>query len=148
MRIAVLADIHGNLPALLAVLAELYGDPVDAIVVAGDAVGGPLVAETLTTLEARPEPVYWIAGNSEREAFVVHSGGEATDDEPGRAAAWSARALDDGLHHATLAAAPIARVLDDPSRAARLGAGGRQAMIERWNEASFSRIWKSLTQQT
>jgi hypothetical protein len=39
-------------------------------------------------------------------------------------------------------------VLDDPSRAARLGAGGRQAMIERWNEASFSRIWKSLTQQT
>jgi glycosyltransferase involved in cell wall biosynthesis len=42
----------------------------------------------------------------------------------------------------------IAKVLDDPSRAARLSAGGRQAMIERWNEASFSRIWKSLTQQT
>ncbi|HEY2730367.1 MAG TPA: glycosyltransferase [Polyangia bacterium] len=45
-------------------------------------------------------------------------------------------------------ATAIAGVLDDPSRAARLGAGGRQAMIERWNEASFSRIWKSLTQQT
>jgi glycosyltransferase involved in cell wall biosynthesis len=42
----------------------------------------------------------------------------------------------------------ISNVLDDPSRAARLAAGGRQAMIERWNEASFSRIWKSLTQQT
>src|SRR5450432_1021977 len=42
----------------------------------------------------------------------------------------------------------LATVLDDPSRAARLSAGGRQAMIERWNEASFSRIWKSLTQQT
>ncbi len=42
----------------------------------------------------------------------------------------------------------VAKVLDDPSRAARLSAGGRQAMIERWNEASFSRIWKSLTQQT
>ena len=42
----------------------------------------------------------------------------------------------------------IAKVLDDPTRAARLAAGGRQAMIERWNEASFSRIWKSLTQQT
>jgi glycosyltransferase involved in cell wall biosynthesis len=42
----------------------------------------------------------------------------------------------------------IEKVLDDPSRAARLAAGGRQAMIERWNEASFSRIWKSLTQQT
>ena len=42
----------------------------------------------------------------------------------------------------------LSAVLDDPSRAARLAAGGRQAMIERWNEASFSRIWKSLTQQT
>ncbi|HEX4406249.1 MAG TPA: glycosyltransferase [Polyangia bacterium] len=45
-------------------------------------------------------------------------------------------------------AAALTKVLDDPSRAARLAAGGRQAMIERWNEASFSRIWKSLTQQT
>jgi putative phosphoesterase len=113
MRIAVLADIHGNLPALLAVLGELDGDPVDALVVAGDAVGGPLVAETLTTLENRPEPVYWIAGNGEREAFAVHGGGQATDDEPGRAAAWSARALDDEVHHATLAAAPFSRVLDE-----------------------------------
>jgi glycosyltransferase involved in cell wall biosynthesis len=42
----------------------------------------------------------------------------------------------------------LRNILDDPSRAARLAAGGRQAMIERWNEASFSRIWKSLTQAT
>ncbi|HVU49383.1 MAG TPA: glycosyltransferase [Polyangia bacterium] len=42
----------------------------------------------------------------------------------------------------------LGKILDDPLRAARLAAGGRQAMIERWNEASFSRIWKSLTQQT
>ncbi len=41
----------------------------------------------------------------------------------------------------------IAHVLDDAASAARLAAGGRQAMIERWNETSFSRIWKSLTQQ-
>jgi glycosyltransferase involved in cell wall biosynthesis len=41
----------------------------------------------------------------------------------------------------------IAHVLDDPSCAARLAAGGRQAMIERWNQAPFSQIWKSLTQQ-
>jgi glycosyltransferase involved in cell wall biosynthesis len=49
---------------------------------------------------------------------------------------------------ATGLAGALEKVLDDPSRAARLAAGGRQAMIERWNEASFSRIWKSLTQQT
>jgi glycosyltransferase involved in cell wall biosynthesis len=42
----------------------------------------------------------------------------------------------------------LGKILDDPLRAARLAAGGRQAMIERWNEASFTRIWKSLTQQT
>ena len=45
-------------------------------------------------------------------------------------------------------ASALANVLDDPSRAARLAEGGRQAMIARWNEASFSRIWKSLTQST
>lgn len=42
MRIAVLADVHGNLPALRAVLRDIDADPVDAIVVGGDVVGGPL----------------------------------------------------------------------------------------------------------
>jgi glycosyltransferase involved in cell wall biosynthesis len=41
--------------------------------------------------------------------------------------------------------AALSRVLDDPSRAALLGAGGRRAMIERWRRASFSAIWKSYT---
>jgi glycosyltransferase involved in cell wall biosynthesis len=48
---------------------------------------------------------------------------------------------------ATGLASGIARVLDDPARAARLAAGGRKAMIERWKGASFAEIWKSLTQQ-
>ena len=39
MRIAVLADVHANAPAVRAVLAELDHDRVDAIVVAGDVVG-------------------------------------------------------------------------------------------------------------
>jgi predicted phosphodiesterase len=41
-RLAVFADIHGNLPAFEAVMVDLkeYG-PVDAILVAGDVVGGP-----------------------------------------------------------------------------------------------------------
>ncbi len=41
----------------------------------------------------------------------------------------------------------IAQVLDDASCAARLAEGGRRAMIDRWKQASFSQIWKSLTQQ-
>ncbi|HET6279739.1 MAG TPA: glycosyltransferase [Polyangia bacterium] len=44
-------------------------------------------------------------------------------------------------------AAGIARILDDPTRAERLATNGRRAMIDRWNEAPFSRIWKSFTQQ-
>jgi glycosyltransferase involved in cell wall biosynthesis len=41
----------------------------------------------------------------------------------------------------------IAQVLDDASHAARLAEGGRRAMIDRWKQASFTQIWKSLTQQ-
>ena len=43
-------------------------------------------------------------------------------------------------------AAAIARILDDPRRAELLSANGRRAMIARWNEVPFSRIWKSFTQ--
>src|SRR4051794_35458892 len=50
MRIAVLCDIHGNLPALEAVLAEVELLDVDAIVVGGDVVPGPFMAETVDRL--------------------------------------------------------------------------------------------------
>ena len=106
VRIAVLADIHGNLPALRAVLAEIDQDPVDAIVVAGDVVGGPLVRDTLELLAARREPTRWIRGNCEREAVAIYDGAPVSDDPPGRAAAWSAKALD-GRWRDELAAWPI-----------------------------------------
>jgi predicted phosphodiesterase len=95
MHIAVLADIHGNLPALRAVLTEIDRDPVGAIVVAGDVVGGPLVRETLDLLAARRERLWWVAGNCEREAVAACDGAPVSDDPAGRAASWSARALDD-----------------------------------------------------
>jgi putative phosphoesterase len=111
MRIAVLADVHGNLPALRAVLAQLDREPVDALVVAGDVCSGPLVRDALEVLEGRPEPVHWIAGNSERETVAVLDGGEIPDGPAGRAAAWSSGQLDrhwrDGL-----AAWPITVTLD------------------------------------
>jgi predicted phosphodiesterase len=94
MRVAVLADIHGNLPALRAVLADVESEQADALVIAGDVVGGPLVRESLELLSARPEAVHWISGNSEREAVAVYDGAPASDDPAGRAASWSARALD------------------------------------------------------
>jgi predicted phosphodiesterase len=93
-RIAVLADIHGNLPALRAVLAEVDAEAPDALVIGGDVVAGPMVRESLEVLGERPEPTYWISGNSEREALAVYDGARPSHDAPGRAAAWSARALD------------------------------------------------------
>jgi predicted phosphodiesterase len=111
VRIAVLADIHGNLPALRAVLAEIDREPVDAIVVGGDIAGGPLVRESLELLDSRPEPVHWVRGNGEREALAVHDGEPASDDPPGRAAVWSAGQLDRGWRD-RLASWPIAMTLD------------------------------------
>ena len=42
MRIAVIADIHGNLPALEAVLADIQRRNVDRTINLGDCVSGPL----------------------------------------------------------------------------------------------------------
>ncbi len=63
-RIALLADIHSNLPALEAVLADFSPNDVDAIVVAGDVVNwGPFSAQVMERLTAlRPA---LIRGNNE-----------------------------------------------------------------------------------
>lgn len=111
MRIAVIADVHGNLPALRAVLAELDREPVDAIVVAGDVVAGAYPREALELLAARPEPTHWLRGNSEREAVAAYDGAPTSDDAPGRAAAWSANGLDQRWRDA-LASWPISLELD------------------------------------
>lgn len=111
MRVAVLADIHGNAPALRAVLAELDRDRAEVIVVAGDAVGGAYPREALELLNGRPEQVVWIRGNSEREAVAAWDGEPTADDEAGRAAAWSARALDRRWRD-HLSSWPIAATID------------------------------------
>jgi predicted phosphodiesterase len=93
VRFAVLADIHGNLPALRAVLDEVSREAVEVVVVAGDTVGGPLVVESLELLRGRVSTVHWVAGNSEREAVAAYDGAAVSDDPPGWAAAWSAQAM-------------------------------------------------------
>ena len=42
MRIAIIADIHGNLPALEAVLADIQHRNVERTINLGDCVSGPL----------------------------------------------------------------------------------------------------------
>jgi putative phosphoesterase len=73
VRVATLADIHGNLPALEAVLAEVEREGVDGVVVCGDVVGGPFPTEVLDRLTALPK-VHFLHGNADR--FVV----EGTDE--------------------------------------------------------------------
>jgi putative phosphoesterase len=61
MRVALIADIHGNLPALEAVLDEFDRDGTDRVICLGDVGYGPQPAETLERLEGLGYPV--IMGN-------------------------------------------------------------------------------------
>jgi predicted phosphodiesterase len=65
MRIAVIADIHGNLPALEAVLADIEHRDVDRTIDLGDCVSGPLwPREVCDLLMARNDLT--IRGNHDR----------------------------------------------------------------------------------
>jgi len=74
VRVAVLADIHGNLPALEAVLRDVEAAGADAIVLAGDMTIGPLQAETLDALASLGEKAIWLRGNCERAVVEVFDG--------------------------------------------------------------------------
>jgi predicted phosphodiesterase len=74
MRVAVLADIHGNLPALDAVLRDVDAAGVDAVVLNGDLATGPLPAETLDRLAALGDRAVWVRGNADRELAAAFDG--------------------------------------------------------------------------
>ena len=60
-RVAVLADVHGNMPALEAVLAEVQAD---AIVCGGDLALGPMPVEVLARM--REAEALFVRGNCDR----------------------------------------------------------------------------------
>ena len=94
MRVAALADIHGNLPALEAVLGEVEAAGVDAIVLPGDMTIGPLQTETLDLLASLGDRVVWVRGNCERNLVEVFDGTYQTtgaDHEAGTI--WAGRQL-------------------------------------------------------
>ncbi len=72
MRIAVLADIHGNLPALEAVLTDLQPVHPDGIIVAGDMVTGPNSTEVLNRL--KDLGAWMIRGNNENYLIRFENG--------------------------------------------------------------------------
>jgi putative phosphoesterase len=72
--VAVLCDIHGNLPALEAVLAELTADPPEAVVIGGDIAAGPQPVEVLERLAALGWPVHYLRGNADRALVMCFDG--------------------------------------------------------------------------
>lgn len=79
MRLAVLSDIHGNLPALEAVTRDLRRRGVDAVVNLGDSLSGPLLPkETAQFLMATD----WLhlAGNHERQLLTLPEAAQGPSD--------------------------------------------------------------------
>jgi putative phosphoesterase len=103
MRVAVLSDIHGNLPALEAVLEAVARESPGLIVVCGDVASGPLPVETLDLLmdvrDAR-----FLHGNADRSLVAAYDGATKLA-LPGPAADWAASQLS-RTHRDFLAAFP------------------------------------------
>jgi len=72
-RVAVISDVHGNLPALEAVLVEIEGLDVDLVVFAGDVGFGPMPAECLERLRAL-EDIQLVRGNADRAEGLLDEG--------------------------------------------------------------------------
>lgn len=72
MRIAVVSDIHGNLPALLAVVADFRRRGVDHVVNLGDSLSGPLCPKE-TAQYLMPQDWVHLAGNHERQILNLNA---------------------------------------------------------------------------
>jgi len=105
MRVAVIADVHGNAPALAAVLAEIERAGVDLVVDLGDTLAGPFPVETLALLAPLGERVRHVRGNGDRELVAAF-------DDPG----WGAGREETGM------VAPVRFA------AARMGRAARDAL--------------------
>jgi predicted phosphodiesterase len=106
MRLAVIADVHANRPALEAVLDDL--PPVEALVCAGDIVGyGPHPTECVAALRAWDGPVLAVQGNHDR---AVVAGADIGDGMAGAGVRHARAELDEGAL-AWLEALPAGRTL-------------------------------------
>jgi len=106
MRVAILADIHGNAAALRAVLQDAKKRRVDAFWVLGDVFGyGPSATACLNLLEDQKVQI-WLMGNHDWVVFQLLGGANVDDASlcammPGlderKVAFWHARQLEASL---------------------------------------------------
>jgi predicted phosphodiesterase len=73
VKLAVVSDIHGNLPALQAVLEAIAHEGVDQVVNLGDILSGPLLPVETADFLLKQDFVT-IAGNHERQLLKVFDG--------------------------------------------------------------------------
>jgi hypothetical protein len=129
MRAAVLADIHGNLPALEAVLKDVNRAGVDIVVLNGDIADGPMPVQTLERLVEIGERAIWVRGNTDRwlvEAFGgrLHVSGLPTNPSA-EWFAWpaaSAASQSNRVPPSSWAARSIRGAAEDTARRGRSGA--------------------------
>lgn len=97
MKLAVLSDIHGNVPALAAVLDDIERWGADHLIVNGDLVSrGPHSLECLRLLQARAPGSHFLTGN--HETYVLRCADQPADPESpthdiDRFADWALRQL-------------------------------------------------------
>lgn len=97
MKLAVLSDIHGNVPALSAVLDDIARWHPDRVIVNGDLVSrGPYSLQCLRMLQARFPDGHYLTGN--HETYVLRCADQPVDpDSPtrdiDRFADWALRQL-------------------------------------------------------
>jgi putative phosphoesterase len=91
MRVAAIADIHGNLPALEAVLQEVERERPDLIVSCGDVASGPMPSETIDLLRSLPGARF-VRGNADRGLVDEFDG--RPSESPGPFAEWCAKQID------------------------------------------------------
>ena len=92
---AIIYDVHGNLPALEAVLADARTAGAQRFLLGGDyALFGPFQAESVAALRALDEAT-WIRGNVDR--WAGHPGDLPDDEVLARAVADCRAVLGDGL---------------------------------------------------
>jgi predicted phosphodiesterase len=97
-RVAVLADVHGVLPALDAVLAEPDVHRADRIVVCGDSASGPQPREVLDRLAGLGDRAVLVRGNADRELVDLVDGRAVEVPDP--IVPWAAKVLEP--RHVTL----------------------------------------------